>query len=143
MVGLGVGVVIDILLYDSFLKKKDIVQNPHGDAAFETNYKQYDREFVLDPNIIERKLGRELRKSEFFYNDDDGHKRVYRKRVKKPIHKACYKNTQIYSQNVALSINGKWCQRNSNALIFGASGAGVGSGLGASSTTKASALFVA
>lgn len=124
LIGLLAGVVIDVFLFDNYLRKKDIVANPHGDAAFEDNYEQYGKEFIIDPNIVEKKMGRELSEKEYFFNDDDGHKKVVIKKVNKDTYAACWKNTQIYSQNVALSINGKWCQRNSNALIFGASGAG-------------------
>ena len=119
--GLIAGACIAIVIMDKYIRNKGVVENAHGDAAFEENYKQYDKEFVIDPAIVEKEIGH---KPKGYYNDDDGHKYVITEKVPQKVIDKCKLNTQIYSEKVSLSINGKWCQRNANALIFGASGAG-------------------
>ena len=36
----------------------------------------------------------------------------------------CRMQSQIYAQGLYLGLNGSWTQRNANAIVFGASGAG-------------------
>ena len=125
-----VAVLIDIFMWEKYESTKGIVSNPNGDAAFEEDYLGYDREFVIDPKIVEKVTGS---KPKFYYTEE--HKKVVtspkinnakdrKHHYKDKTYAACWQNTQIYANDVAVSLNGSWCQRNSNAVIFGASGSG-------------------
>jgi type IV secretion system protein VirD4 len=127
---LFVAMVFDVYLWESSLQKKGIVENPNGDAAFEEDFTQYDREFVIDPTVVQKATGS---KPKTYYTEE--HKKVVLQprisnakdrnhHYKDNIYAACWAQTQIYADGVALSLNGSWCQRNSNAVIFGASGSG-------------------
>lgn len=127
---LVVAACIDVVLWEQYEAKKNIVSNPNGDASFEEDYLGYDKEFVIDPKIVEKTTGKKPRT---VYTEE--HKKVVLKpritnkqnrqhQYKDKVYAACWANTQIYADKVALSLNGSWCQRNSNAVIFGASGAG-------------------
>lgn len=124
LVGLIIGALVDALLFESYQKKKDIVPNAHGDAAFEDDFVQFDKEFVIDPSIVEKMIGE---KPKTVY-DEEHKKLVMSPRIKNDlkdkVYKACWLQTQLYADQVALSLNGFWSQRNTNAIIFGASGAG-------------------
>lgn len=124
LAGIVISALIDVLMFDSYLKKKDIVQNPNGDAAFEEDFVSFDKEFVIDPAIVEKVTGA---KPKTYY--DEEHKKIVtspkiKNNLKDKVYKACWFQTQLYANQVALSLNGSWAQRNSNAIIFGASGAG-------------------
>ena len=126
MVGicLVAGILGCLYFYNEYLKVKDTVEDVHGDAAFEEDYREYDKEFVMEPEAVygdgndkERWL-----KKNAPYNEE--HKRVLRRYPKKREAERVRLMAQIYSKRVFLSLNGRWTQRNMNALIFGASGAG-------------------
>lgn len=120
-IGFLVGGFIDLTLFEDYMRRKDAVDNPHGDAAFTTDYDAFNAAFVNDAQIIKKASKHEVKG---YYDDDDGHKYIVTEKIPKKLQEKCYQNTQIYAENVSMSINGKWCQRNANALIFGASGAG-------------------
>lgn len=128
VIGVIAALIVDTLLFNSWYLKKDVIDNAHGDAAFEDDWAQYKKEFVYDPSIVAKIMKVDKDKLKGYYNDLDGHKFIVDQRMTKKqmekVHSACWANTQIYSENVSLSLNGKWTQRNANALIFGASGAG-------------------
>ena len=124
-----VAAIIGVILYNKYLIVKDTVENAHGDAAFETDYDEYEREFVVDPSIVGRMLGRKLTDKENPRNEE-GKKVV--KFIKAPysskkyadIIAECRRNAMVYSNTIYLSLNGGWCQRNTNSIVFGASGTG-------------------
>lgn len=116
-----ISVFVDLFLYDEYQKRKNSVDNPHGDAAFTTDYNAYNAAFVNDATIIKKASKHDVKG---YYDDDDGHKYIVTEKISKELLAKCYQNSQIFAENVSMSINGKWCQRNANALIFGASGAG-------------------
>ena len=123
-----IGALIDVVMYDGYLKKKDVVQKPHGDAAFEEDFDSYNKEFVIDPKIVEKVIGKKpktynLQQYDQEYKDVVASPKI-KQNLKDKIFKACWDQTQLYADGVALSLNGSWCQRNSNAVIFGASGSG-------------------
>ena len=125
-----IAAIIDIYMWEQYLLKAGVVTNPNGDASFEEDYLGYDREFVIDPQIVQSATNQEPKT---YYTNE--HKKVVtspkitnkqnkRHQYTDNIYAACWQNTQIYADKVALSLNGKWSQRNSNAVIFGASGSG-------------------
>lgn len=120
-IGFIIGVAITLGFFEDYIRRKDTVDNPHGDAAFTTDYDAYNAAFVNDASIIKKASKHEVKG---YYDDDDGHKYIVTEKISKKLLEKCYQNTQIYAKDVSMSINGKWCQRNANALIFGASGAG-------------------
>ena len=110
-----------LYFYNEYLKVKDTVEDVHGDAAFEEDYRQYDKEFVMDPEAVTGLTGINLERTAP-YNAE--HKRVLRRYPRRREADEARMQAQIYSRRVFLSLNGRWTQRNMNALIFGASGAG-------------------
>ena len=153
MVGicLVAGMLGCLYFYNEYLKVKDTVEDVHGDAAFEEDYREYDKEFVMEPEAVyvarngrghvetrvmsmdggedvsvkllsERNDRERWLKKNAPYNEE--HKRVLRRYPKKQEAERVRLMAQIYSKRVFLSLNGRWTQRNMNALIFGASGAG-------------------
>ena len=130
-----------LYFYNEYLKVKDVVDDAYGDAAFEEDYRRYDREYVFEPEMtLYLTKHRELLQTDSTpvvkdgcvtrselqlkapYNED--YKRVLWKYPDRRVAKRMRLEAQIYSMHVALSLNGKWSNRNSNALIFGASGTG-------------------
>ena len=116
------GSLICVYLYNEYLKVKGTVEDAHGDAAFEEDYRQYDKEFVFDPEEALSTNDQKKLDKTAPYNEE--HKRVLRKYPDKATVARLRMKTQIYSSRVALSLNGRWTQRNTNAIVFGASGAG-------------------
>lgn len=84
----------------------------------------YNREFVLDPTIIEKEIGRPLTENETFSTKQYANKKMLRSKIKVPdeLYKKCWDNAHILSENVALSKNIFWCQRNGNMVAFGPAG---------------------
>lgn len=127
---LAVVAIIIVMDVDKYMRKKDVVDDPHGDAAFEDDFLNYDRQFVIDPAVVQAATGK---KPETYYTNE--HKKIVLKpeisnvrdakgKFKDKTYQACWQKCQLYGEGVALSLNGTWCQRNSNAIIFGGSGAG-------------------
>ncbi len=138
-------VIVGIYLYSQYLRVKGTTAHAHGDATFETRYDLYDREFVFDPAVIAANLsgqrGQLLRPSlslrtqeqspcpsvEAITTFNEEHKRVVRGkylRGKGSVLDECRRQSQIYTDRISLSLNGKWTQRNTNAIVFGGSGTG-------------------
>lgn len=144
-IGIAAGLIIDVLLYNEYLRVKDTVEQAHGDAAFEEDYKQYDKEFVFDPKLFGDYLKRKVVHLDGLKGLIDSLLQLFRKNtINAPYneeHKAVMTNiphgiaakaaireakrrSMIYTEQIYLSMNGKWTQRNYNSIIFGASGAG-------------------
>lgn len=124
-VGIGIlsAFIICALLFNEYMRVKDTVEDSHGDSYFEEDILQYNKEFVCDPKLVEEVKG-ELNLKEPTRNDEG--KLVYHGLNKKhtDIVDYCKAQSQIYTNDIFLSLNGGWCQRNSNAIVFGASGTG-------------------
>lgn len=127
---LAIGAVIDVVLYNKYLISKDTVEFAHGDARFEKDYDEYEREFVIDPQVVEEFTNVKMTDKNCPRNDEG--KKVY-KGIKKTqgdkvknlsIIEECRRRSMIYTDKIYLSLNGSWCQRNSNTVVFGASGTG-------------------
>lgn len=127
---LVIGAVIDVVLYNKYLISKDTVEFAHGDARFEKDYDEYEREFVIDPQVVEEFTNVKMTDKNCPRNDEG--KKVY-KGIKKTqgdkvknlsIIEECRRRSMIYTDKIYLSLNGSWCQRNSNTVVFGASGTG-------------------
>lgn len=116
------GVLIDLYLYNEYLRVSESVNDAHGDAAFETNRRQYDLEFVLNPQMAAEEMGRQVTDQFAPYNEE--HKQVLRRYPSKKIVHVCTENARILADGLYMSMDGKWTQRNNNEVCFGASGAG-------------------
>ena len=128
MIGVVAALISGTLIYNDWYMKKDVVDNAHGEAAFETDWDQFNKEYVYDPAVVAKTLNVDKSKLSGYYNELENHKFIVTEKLSKKqrdeVESACRLNTQIYSEKVSLSLNGKWTQRNANALIFGASGSG-------------------
>lgn len=124
MVGLFffVGVMVNLTMYNEYLRVSESVNDAHGDAAFETDRKQYNLEFVLNPKKAVQVSGREVTDKYAPYNEE--HKRVLASYSSKKVVKACCSNARILAEGLYMDMDGKWTQRNNNEVCFGASGAG-------------------
>lgn len=122
--------IIDVLLYNKYLITKDTVEYAHGDARFETDYDQYEKEFVVDPAVVTEMKGVKMNDKNCPRNEEG--KKVY-KGIKKTqgdkvkyhdVIEECRRRSMVYTDKIYLSLNGSWSQRNTNSIIFGASGTG-------------------
>ena len=124
MVGifLFVGVMINLYLYNEYLKISHTVNDAHGDAAFEDNIKQYNKEFLYNPKVVAEVEHRKVTNRYAPY--DEEHKRVLRRMPGKKAIAECKRRALILAMGLYLALDGKWTQRNWNVVGFGASGAG-------------------
>lgn len=88
-------------MWEQYLTKAGVVNNPNGDASFEEDYLGYDREFVIDSKDVKEETGREPKT---YYTDE--HKKVVtfprmsNKQNKQHqytdnVYAACWQNTRI------------------------------------------------
>ena len=124
MVGifLFVGVMINLYLYNEYLKISHTVNDAHGDAAFEDNIKQYNKEFLYNPKMVAEVENRKVTNRYAPYNEE--HKRVLKRMPGKKAVAECKRRALILAMGIYLALDGKWTQRNWNVVGFGASGAG-------------------
>lgn len=108
-----VALCIDAYFLEQYIIFQGAVDYAHGDAKFEDDFKQFDKEFLLNPAITNAKT----------YYDED-HKKIGKGRLRKDAVEECRRQAQIYAERVYLSMDGKWTQRNLNAIVFGATGVG-------------------
>ena len=129
-IGLIIGSFFDLYFYNQYYITKDTVENAHGDAAFEDNFDEYEREFVCSPKYISEKTGVKMTDKNCPRNEEG--KKVF-SNLKKPFSNPgsyknaveyCRRRSMIYTDTVYLSLDGSWCQRNANSIVFGASGTG-------------------
>lgn len=116
------GAVIDVYLYNEYLIVSESVNDAQGDATFETDYKQFEKEFVLNPKVVAGVEGVKVTDKFAPYNEE--HKRIVRYYPSTNAVEECRRRAQIFAERVELSLDGQWSQRNGNVLILGASGAG-------------------
>lgn len=122
--------IIDVLLYNKYLITKDTVEYAHGDARFETNYDQYEKEFVVDPAVVSEMKGVTMTDKNCPRNEEGkkvykGIKRTQDSNVKyHDVIEECRRRSMVYTDTIYLSLNGSWSQRNTNSIVFGASGTG-------------------
>lgn len=119
---LFVGIMIDLALYNEYLHVSGSVQDAHGDAAFETDIRQYNLEFVMNPWRVAEVTGGKVTDRTAPYNEE--HKRVLRRYPKGRTVTACLSGTRILAEGLYMDMDGRWTQRNNNETCFGASGAG-------------------
>lgn len=119
---LFVGIMIDLALYNEYLRVSESVQDAHGDAAFETDIRQYNLEFVLNPQRVAEVTGGKVTDRTAPYNEE--HKRVLRRYPGGRTVTACLSGTRILAEDLYMDMDGRWTQRNNNETCFGASGAG-------------------
>ncbi|MBR4059553.1 MAG: type IV secretory system conjugative DNA transfer family protein [Lachnospiraceae bacterium] len=124
MVGifLFVGIMINLYLYNEYLKISHTVNDAHGDAAFEDNMKQYNKEFLYNPKVVAEVEHRKVTNRYAPYNEE--HKRVLKRMPGKKAIAECKCRALILAMGLYLALDGKWTQRNWNVVGFGASGAG-------------------
>ena len=122
--------IIDVLLYNKYLITKDTVEYAHGDARFETDYDQYEKEFVVDPAVVSELTGVKMTDKNCPRNEEGkkvytGIKKTQGDKVKyHDVIEECRRRSMVYSDTIYLSLNGSWSQRNTNSIVFGASGTG-------------------
>lgn len=117
-----VGVMVDLYLYNEYLRVSDSVLDAHGDAAFEEDIRQYNKEFVYNPKLVA-----EITKCKVinrFAPFNEEHKRVVRKEPDKKVQILCKQQAIALADGLYLNVDGKWTQRNLNVMVYGASGAG-------------------
>ena len=160
LIFLTVALIVDIYMLNEYIIREGAIDDAQGDAAFEENFSQYDKEFCFDPKIALPIMGKKVNKRNTYMldarDDEEEHKKVIRKnmelnrrerrRAEKMLKKKltpkqlqrrlktfskkyraiyeCRMQSQIYAQGLYLGLNGSWTQRNANAIVFGASGAG-------------------
>ena len=117
-----VGVMINLYLYNEYLRVSQSVNDAHGDAAFEDNMKQYNKEFLYNPKVVAKVEGKKVTDRYAPYNEE--HKRVLKHTPGKKAIEECQKQALILADGLFLALDGKWTQRNWNIIVFGASGAG-------------------
>ena len=124
MVGifLFAGVLVDLCLYNEYLRVSGSVQDAHGDAAFETDIRQYNLEFVYHPGKVMQLRGGKVTDRNAPYNEE--HKRVLKKYPDKREAAACLSGARVLAEGLYMDMDGGWTQRNNNETCFGASGAG-------------------
>ena len=122
--------IIDVVVYNKYLITKDTVEYAHGDARFETNYDEYEKEFVVDPSVVSELTGIKMTGENCPRNEEGkkvftGIKKTQGKNVKyHDVIEECRRRSMVYTNTIYLSLNGSWCQRNTNTIVFGASGTG-------------------
>lgn len=127
---LFIAALIDVMLYNKYLVTKDTVEYAHGDAKFETNYDEYEKEFVVDPAVVSQLTGIKMTDRNCPRNEEGkkvftGIKRTQGKNVKyHDVIEECRRLSMVYTDKIYLSLNGGWSQRNTNTIVFGASGTG-------------------
>lgn len=120
--------IVFALMYDKYTLYEGTDDKAQGTAYFETDYAGYNKEFVYDPKIIEKITGHKFTDKEIPRNSEG--KKVIKENInpeKRKWHDAveeCKRQSIIYSDKIYLSLNGGWCQRNTNSMVFGASGTG-------------------
>lgn len=117
-----VGVMINLYIYNEYLRVSQSVNDAHGDAAFEENMKQYNKEFLYNPKVVAQVEGKKVTDSYAPYNEE--HKRVLKHTPGKKAIEECQRQALILADDLFLALDGKWTQRNWNIIVFGASGAG-------------------
>ena len=117
-----VAVMVNLYLYNEYLRVSQTVYDAHGDAAFEDNFKQYDKEFLYNPKIVAQVEHKKVTDRYAPYNEE--HKRVLRHTPDAKAREVCIQNALILAMDLYLAMDGKWTQRNWNIMTFGASGSG-------------------
>lgn len=117
-----VAVMVNMYLYNEYLRVSQAVYDAHGDAAFEDNFKQYDKEFLYNPKIVAQVEHKKVTDRYAPYNEE--HKRVLRHTPDAKAREVCIQNALILAMDLYLAMDGKWTQRNWNIMTFGASGSG-------------------
>lgn len=161
LIFLTVALIADIYMLNEYIIREGAIDDAQGDAAFEEDFRQYDKEFYFDPKIALPIMGKKVNKRTTYMldakDDEEEHKKVIRRdmdlsrREKRRAERMlknkkltpelvelylltfskkyraiyeCRMQSQIYAQGLYLGLNGSWTQRNANAIVFGASGAG-------------------
>lgn len=121
------GVMICLYLYNDYLRVSQSVYDAHGDAAFEDDIRQYNKEFVYHPGVAAEVEGKTVTDRYAPYNEE--HKRVLRHEPGKKAKEVCKSRSLILAEELYLCVDGRWTQRNLNVMVYGASGAGKTRGL--------------
>ena len=129
-IGLLTAFIMCAILFNEYMRVKDTVEDAHGDSYFEEDYLQYNKEFVCEPGLIKQhglKKDKGGKPEKLIFTRNNEGKQVCNGIKAKKYNNLidyCKDYAQIYTDEIYLSLNGNWCQRNSNAIVFGASGTG-------------------
>lgn len=125
--GFVIAICADAYAYTNYEKYKNMRRGEeHGSAKLMTPSEMpaFNQQFFYDPNIC-KKYDWNSRLWNYTYYDKNNLKLVCTSsRHNYRAYRACFKNSQIMGQNVYLSMNAKFINRNLNTLTIGGSGQG-------------------
>lgn len=123
VVGLIASIIASTYAYENYLKMKNTrVGEEHGSSKLMAakDLPNFNLQFLWDPNIV-KKHESHIKT----HYDNDNIKVVCNKTPKKEdTYKECFLNSQIMGQNIYLSMNTKFINRNLNSITIGGSGQG-------------------
>jgi len=116
-----IGALVCLKKYNDYIKKKDTMPGKeHGSASFNIDWNGLLRGYIMSPKM----LSKHFKKKYETVPAPGGRKLCKKKKFKAPEIAYCRLQSQIYSKQVALSLDTSLTQLNLNAIIFGGSGAG-------------------
>lgn len=131
VIGIIVGVALCYWSYMNYERLKNtMIGKEHGTSAFLTaaEMPKFNQSFFFDPKIVGKVEGwdgnKRLEKKNTFYNQEELKKVCKNMTHNKHVWNECFKNCQIMGQDVYLSMNCKFINRNLNTLTIGGSGQG-------------------
>ena len=85
LIFLTVALIVDIYMLNEYIIREGAIDDAQGDAAFEENFSQYDKEFCFDPKIALPIMGKKVNKRNTYMldakDDEEEHKKVIRKNM--------------------------------------------------------------
>lgn len=110
------GAIVDLLCYHKYIRMKNsLIGREYGNSKWNTKLKKFYQQFLYDPKICGGKTK---------WLQKEAKSVCKKKHHKKEIVKQCKLNSQILSNEVYMSLNTRFIQRNLNMFIFGGSGQG-------------------
>ena len=83
LIFLTVALIADIYMLNEYIIREGAIDDAQGDAAFEENFHQYDKEFCFDPKIAIPIMGKKVNKRTTYMldakDDKEEHKKVIRR----------------------------------------------------------------
>lgn len=116
------GMIICMYIYSDYLRMKNTMRGrEHGSAAWNTNYARLLHDYVMSPKILNKAFPWKKYKT---VKAPGGRTLCKKHRFSEAEVAECKRQSQLYSENVALSQDTTLTQLNLNAIVFGGSGAG-------------------
>lgn len=114
--------VADAYAYLDYEKKKNVKSNEHGTSSLltEKDLPWFNLQFFYDPAIVKKHEP----KIKTHYDTENLKKVCLKTPKKQETYDECFANSQILGQDVYLSMNAKFINRNLNTITIGGSGQG-------------------